>query len=240
MNRPIYLKEDCILKFGTCINGCRAYLAIAGGFDVPVVMGSRSTYLRGNFGGKDGRTLKKGDEVKSGEKTTISINLIKKIIEYSNEGVFVYPKWYAKIFKYNNVDSNIIRVLEDRQFYKVNDNSLKDFFNEQFTIDSRSDRMGYRLKGNVIKFKDNIEMISGEVSLGTIQIPPDGNPIILLADRATAGGYPKIAHVIFCDIKKIVQLKPGEKIRFKKVSFKEAEKLYLKREYEIQDMGLSH
>ena len=82
-------------------------------------------------------------------------------------------------------------------------------------------------------------MISGEVSFGTIQIPPDGNPIILLADRATAGGYPKIAHVIYYDLQRIVQLKPSEKIKFKMVTIEEAEDLFLEREKYIEDLKKS-
>lgn len=96
--------------------------------------------------------------------------------------------------------------------------------------------MGYRLAGEKIELKEKLEMISEEVSLGTIQIPPDGNPIILLADRQTTGGYPKIAHVASVDIQKIVQLKPNDKIEFKKITLKEAEKLYFEREKYILEL----
>ncbi|WP_455796095.1 5-oxoprolinase subunit C family protein [Clostridium butyricum] len=239
MGRPVYLNEDCILKFGACIYGCRAYLSIAGGFDIPLVMESKSTYIRGEIGGKDGRALKNGDEVKISEKNELSEKIISKLFNIKSKKAFSYPKWYIKEAIFKNLEVNEIRVLEDRQFKDVSRESVEEFFSSEFIVDSKSDRMGYRLNGPEIKFKDNIEMISGEVSFGTIQISPDGNPIILLADRATAGGYPKIAHVIYYDFQKLVQVKPSEKIRFKNITFEEAEELYLERERYIEDLKKS-
>lgn len=236
MGRPIYLNEDCILKFGKCISGCRAYLSIAGGFNIPVIMESKSTYLRGNLGGNQGRALKQNDVLEIGNKSKTSLKIIKKIKNLGGRESFISPKWYLYNTVIDNLGYEVIRVFEDRQFKIVSEGSIYDFFNSNFTIDSKSDRMGYRLNGPRIKFKKNIEMISEEVSFGTIQIPPDGNPIILLADRATAGGYPKIAHVASYDISKLVQLKPLDKVSFKKITLKDAEKLYLKRERYIKKL----
>lgn len=239
MGRPVYLNEDCILKFGACIYGCRAYLSIAGGFDIPIAMKSKSTYIRGGMGGKDGRALRNGDEIKIAEKNDLSKKIIKKLFDMKSKKAFTFPRWYIKEAIFKNLENNEIRVLEDRQFKDVSYESIDKFFHSEFIIDSKSDRMGYRLNGPEIKFKHEIEMISGEVSFGTIQIPPDGKPIILLADRATAGGYPKIAHVIYYDFQKLVQVKPSEKIRFKKITFEEAEELYLERERYIEDLKKS-
>ena len=125
------------------------------------------------------------------------------------------------------------------QFKDIREESIREFFTKPFIIDSKSDRMGYRLNGPKVELSEKIEMISGEVSFGTIQVPPDGNPIILLADRATAGGYPKIAHVALYDIPKLVQLKPSDKIIFKKITLKEAEELYFKRELYIEKLKKS-
>ena len=237
--RPIYLKEDCILKFGSCITGCRSYLAVAGGFDVPKVMESKSTYLRAEFGGFNGRSLQKDDILSIGAKNSKSVKIIKKLEETKAQGDFVATSWYIKNFMMQNPESTVIRVYEDRQFHKVSQESITKFFSSKFNIDTRSDRMGYRLSGEKIKLKEKVEMISEEVSVGTIQIPPDGNPIILLADRQTAGGYPKIAHVAFVDIQKIVQLKPNNKIEFKKITLREAEKLYFEREKDIVELKKS-
>ncbi|MEQ8198491.1 MAG: biotin-dependent carboxyltransferase family protein, partial [Clostridiaceae bacterium] len=239
MGRPIYLKKDCILKFGSCIKGCRSYLAVAGGFDVPEVMGSKSTYLRAEFGGFKGRALQKEDVLSIGVKTSMSNKIIKKMEELKGNGDFVASSWYMKNFMMQNSDSTLIRVFEDRQFNSVSEEGINKFFNSKFTVDNRSDRMGYRLSGEKIELKEKLEMISEEVSPGTIQLPPDGNPIILLADRQTAGGYPKIAHVASVDIQKIVQLKPNDKITFKKITLKEAEKLYFEREKDIVELKKS-
>lgn len=236
MCRPIYLNEDCVLKFGKCIDGCRCYLSAAGGFEVPVFMESKSTYLRAKIGGKNGRAMQKNDVLEVGNKSEFSKAIISNLIEKSKKESFIFPSWYARNSAYGKADISIIRVFEDMQFDKVTEKSVYEFFNTCFSIDSKSDRMGYRLSGAKIKFNENIEMISGEVSFGTIQIPPDGNPIILLADRATAGGYPKIAHVAAYDLSKLVQLKPFEKVKFKKITLKEAEKLYLEREKYIQKL----
>ncbi len=239
MGRPIYLKEDCILKFGRCISGCRCYLSVAGGFDIPIFMGSKSTYLRAKIGGKDGRVLKKDDVLELGHKSELSLSIIKKLTEVNKTESFSYTKWYMKNFINQNLEFVVIRVFEDRQFKNVSEKSINEFFNSIFIIDTKSDRMGYRLNGPKINFNENIEMISGEVSLGTIQIPPDGDPIILLADRGTSGGYPKIAHVASYDIQKLVQLKPFDKVKFQKITLKEAEKIYLRREKDIEDLKKS-
>ena len=239
MGRPVYLNEDCVLNFGPCIAGCRSYLAIAGGFDVPEVMESKSTYLRAQFGGFNGRTLKKGDILNIGVKSSTANKIIKKLEEIKPNDEFVTPSWYVKDSTVENSNSAIIRVFPDRQFNNISDESVNKFFNSKFNIDNKSDRMGYRLCGEKIELKERLEMISEEVSVGTIQIPPDGNPIILLADRQTTGGYPKIAHVASVDIQKIAQLKPNNKITFKQITFKEAEKLYFEREKYIIEIKKS-
>ena len=237
--RPIYLNKDCILKFGACIAGCRCYLSVAGGFDIPLVMESKSTYLRAEIGGFKGRALQKDDTLSIGVKSSKSDKIIKKLEEIQVKDDFVTSSWYIKNFMMQNPESTVIRVFEDRQFGNVSDESINKFFSSKFNIDTRSDRMGYRLSGEKIELKEKLEMISEEVSIGTIQIPPDGNPIILLADAQTAGGYPKIAHVASVDIQKIVQLKPNDKITFKKITLKEAERLYFETEKYIVELKRS-
>lgn len=239
MGKPVYINEDCVLKFGKCVSGCRAYLSVAGGFDVSTVMDSKSTYLRAKLGGMDGRNLKKDDVLNINEKSELSLNIIKKIKEISKKEIFNAARWHIKNYIEENSKAIIIRIFEDRQTSYLTKDSLANFFNSSFVIDTKSDRMGYRLNGPKIELKEKIEMISGEVSFGTIQLPPDGNPIILLADRATAGGYPKIAHVAAYDLHKLVQLKASDNIRFEKITLKEAEKLYIKREKYIEELKRS-
>lgn len=239
MGRPIFIKEDSILKFGRCISGCRAYLSIAGGFKLPTVMNSKSTYLRGNLGGKDGRALRKDDILEVGSKSSLSLNIIKKLEISHKKNNFIYPSWYLHKAIYEGTGQEIVRVFEDRQFKGISEKSINDFFSQEFTVNTKSDRMGYRLNGPKIELKKSLEMISEEVSFGTIQVPPDGDPIILLADRATAGGYPKICHVASVDLSKLVQLKPSDNVSFKKITLKEAEKLYLEREEYIEKLRLA-
>ncbi len=237
--RPIYLFKNCILNFGACKAGCRCYLSVAGGFDVPNVMESKSTYLRAEFGGFNGRALRKDDVLSIGDKSSDSAEIIKKMEAINKGDDFVATSWYMKNFIMQNSESTVIRVFPDRQFDSVSKKSIDIFFSSKFNIDNKSDRMGYSLSGEKIEFKEKLEMISESVSIGTIQIPPDGNPIILLADAQTVGGYPKIAHVAQVDIQKIVQLKPNDKLTFKKITLKEAEKLYFEREKYIEELKKS-
>lgn len=246
MGRPIYIKEDSILEFSKNLSGCRAYIAVCGGFDINPVIGSVSTYSRGKLGGVDGRALKKGDVLNIKHKTLLGLNLIRKLTSDSNlvnnNINFCAPNWFIKDYSHygkSTSEYTVIRVFEDMQYKNFSKESLNKFWNSQFIIDSKSDRMGYRLKGPEISMNKKIEMISGEVSFGTIQIPPDGNPIILLSDRATAGGYPKIAHVCNYDIPKLVQLKPFEHIKFERIDIKMAETLYIKRLKEIEEFKKS-
>lgn len=225
-NKPIFIKTESILSFKGLAKGCRAYIAFAGGFLIPKVLESKSTYIRGKIGGVNGRALIKGDTIKIGKKTSLSEKIINSLLKYKEKNGFIEAMWFAKNpFNYTT-KNQVIRVFQDMQYNLADEKSLNNFFNSSYTVTSKSDRMGYRLEGSKIKFKEKIEMISGEVSLGTIQVPPDGNPIILLADRQTAGGYPKFAHVIKADIPLLAQLPPNSSIRFKKVSMYEAEKLY--------------
>ena len=233
IGRAIYLTKDCILEFGTCINGCRSYLAIAGGFDIPIVMNSKSTYLRAGFGGFKGRALKKNDVLKIGTKSKLSTNIIKS---FNGNATFVLSSWHLKSFVDINSENTVIRVFESTNFKDFKEESIKKLFTTKFTVSSKSDRMGYKLFGEKIELKHTMEMISEPVNLGTIQIPPDGNPIILLSDRQTTGGYPKIANVASVDIQKIAQLKPNDKITFKKITLEEATQLYFERETVVREL----
>ena len=225
-NKPIFIKIESILSFKGLKKGCRAYIAFAGGFLIPKVLESKSTYIRGKIGGLNGRALIKGDIIKVGKKTNLSEKIINSLLKYKEKSGFIEAMWFVKNpFDYTT-KNQVIRVFEDMQYSLADEESLNNFFNKSYTVTSKSDRMGYRLEGSKIKFKEKIEMISGEVSLGTIQVPPDGNPIILLADRQTAGGYPKFVHVIKADIPLLAQLPPNSTIKFKKVSIYEGENLY--------------
>lgn len=239
MGRPVYIKETCILSFTGCKSGSREYLAIAGGFKVKEVMGSKSTYLRGQIGGKAGRALRKDDVLEAENKGEISLALVEKLSNVKSDNNFVFPRWYVEDAIYEKQEVTNIKVFKDRQFNNISNKSIEDFFSKEFLVDGKSDRMGYRLKGPKIGLKESMEMISEEVSFGTIQVPPSGELIVLLADRGTSGGYPKIAHVAACELKKLVQLKPNDKLKFEEIDIKKAEELYFNREAHIKELKIA-
>jgi antagonist of KipI len=234
--RPVYIKKECILEFGACRTGCRAYLAVAGGYNIPDVMGSKSTYLRAGIGGFQGRSLQRGDILEHNPEGETAHRLIRHLAKIGRVP-FVTSSWYAdRGYIASNTKPIKIRVMTGRQFAFFTHDSQERLFSQPFLITTQSDRMGYRLSGGELKLEEHLEMISEAVALGTVQVPPDGNPIILLADRQTAGGYPKIAQVAMVDIPRLAQARPGSKLLFTRVSVKEAEKLYLKREQDIETL----
>ena len=231
--RPIYIKKGAVLNFGFAVNGCRAYLAVSGGFDIPLVIGSKSTYLRAGLGGFHGRALKEGDHLLLGNQSTafkdFAAQTASKVEEY-----FWTPAWSLPHPTWPSGDESVeIRVTCGAQMDLFTTESLTAFFNEAFTITAEADRMGYRLQGKPISLIKKEDMISEAISFGSIQVPPEGNPIILLADRQTAGGYPKIAQVCSVDLSLIAQLKPDFKIKFRMISHNEAEALFLIRETDL-------
>ena len=202
MYRAYQVKAGDILSLGMVTAGCRTYVAFAGGIDVPVVLGSRSTNLKCKMGGYEGRALAAGD-----------------IFEIGKNGRS-YEALKDRMAKPDVYTSPItVRVIEGPQEEYFTEAGKKTFYNETYTISDQSDRMGYRMEGAPI------ESVNG-IALGSIQVPTNGKPIILLADRQTTGGYAKIATVCSFDIPKLVQGKPGDQVRFQKISLDEAAKIW--------------
>lgn len=235
--RSIFVKKGSELRFGACNAGCRAYLAVAGGFKVPTVMNSKSTYLRAEIGGFHGRALKQGDQLP----IQMPEGFAKQMLEYLQRKTKNHPfkqmKWsigsgLLSIYR----KESPIHVMEGREFHLFSKESKESFFSSSFEVTAKSDRMGYRLKGSPLHLEKRAEMVSEAVSFGTIQIPSDGNPIILLADRQTTGGYPKIGQIATVDIPLVAQAKPGDSLSFKKISHVEAQRLYLKREQKLRKL----
>lgn len=231
--RPVYVPAGSTLKFGRVLSGCRAYLAISGGIAVPKAMGSRSTYLRAGIGGVHGRALEAGDVLETGE----SVEWFKTC----SDKTVVMPWGAGHSIRPAYQENPVIRVVRGPEFDKFSAESKQRLWTEPFRVTTQSDRMGYRLADVPLAVAAPVEMISSAVSMGTIQIPPEGNPIVLLADRQTVGGYPRIAHVISVDLPLIAQVRPGGCIRFTEVTQEEAQELYVKREQEIAQFrqGLS-
>jgi antagonist of KipI len=225
MWRPIHVKEKCQLRFGRPVLGCRSYMTVSGGFNVAEVMGSKSTYLRAALGGLQGRALQKDDVL------TIGTPFIAEGKWRERAASFSAPCWYVpECYVPLTKETVSLRYTVGGQWSAFSKSSQRDFSTAVFSLSNQSDRMGYRLSGPKLTFKNSLEMISEAVAFGSVQVPPDGNPIILMADRQTAGGYPKIGQIILADLAKMGQLSPGSKVRFSEVSLQDAEILYLKQE----------
>ncbi len=233
--RPIFIKKGSLLHFGHCQNGCRAYLAAAGGFAVPEIMNSRSTYLRAGIGGYQGRPLKKGDRLPFLPPGLLSHQLFQSLKKQAEQSAFSETKWFVSphfIPVYKNEQT--IRVMEGREFHLFSKDSQNHFYTETYEITHQTDRMGCRLIGFPLFLDQKKEMISEAVNFGTIQVSGDGQPILLLADRQTTGGYPKIGQIATVDLPLIAQAKPGDLLRFTKISHAKAQLLFLRREQELR------
>lgn len=207
---PHFIHKNSTLKCGMARNGARTYFAINGGFDTPIVMGSRSTNLKCQIGGIDGRKLIDGDEI-SFTSTCIKESEIRKILK-NREKVNLYKKEVE------------IRVIEGPQADCFTDEGKKTFLSAEFTVSNDSDRMGIRLDGESIESKNGSDIVSDGIAFGSIQITSSGQPIILMADHQTTGGYAKIATVITEDLSTLAQVMPGDKITFKKVNIDQVQK----------------
>lgn len=237
--RPVLVRAGTVIKFGACESGCRSYLAVAGGFNVPEVMGSRSTYLRGEIGGYQGRALKSGDRLFFSNSGTLSLRIKQAL---SKEwGSINAPLWHASHFAIaDNLAEPIIRAVRGTHYERFDAASQASLFSQTFQIAVQSDRMGYRLEGaDKLMLASPLELISEAVACGTVQVPSDGNPIVLLADRQTTGGYPRIAQVASVDIPVFAQLRPGDRIRFEAISQQEAEQLYLDNERDLRQLKVA-
>ena len=211
--------------------GCRAWLAISGGVDVPIILGSRATDLRANFGGIDGRALRDGDEIPFGKGRRSATVALEKVSSWSA------PVEWTRTAK----GEPVLRFIRGADWKRFNDATIQRFTSEAFVVSSDSDRMGARLDGPELPRNDDVDLVSEAVAPGTIQVPPSGQTIVLLGDCQTIGGYPKIAHVITVDLPVAAQLRAGDTVRFHEVSLGEAHRLLFERRQELQRfrIGLS-
>ncbi|MBO9131405.1 biotin-dependent carboxyltransferase family protein [Bacillus sp. 165] len=228
--RPVWVRKESILEFGYAKKGCRAYVAVAGGFDVLKVLGSRSTYLRAEIGGYKGRSLTKGDYLSMKRPQATSLELSSLLAKKSNSTSFIAADWYIgeNIFPFYN--NPTVRVIRGTHFNRFTHESRYNFFEQEFQITLQSDRMGYRLIGPILELEQPLDLFSEAVTVGTIQVPSNGQPIILMADRQTTGGYPKIGFVTSVDLPILAQRKPGEKLRFQEITLKDAQRTMIHRE----------
>lgn len=213
--------------------GCRAWLAISGGVDVPIVLEGRSTDLRASFGGFNGRALSDGDEIPLGRNFELSKRLIEKLRDQKIAGWKPPNDWSSPAHH-----EPVLRFVRGAHWNRFNDSSIQRFTNETFDVSSESDRMGVRLEGPQLNRNDDVDLISEAVAQGTIQVPPGGKPILLLGDCQTIGGYPKIAHVITVDLPIAAQLRGGDRVRFREVALADAHRLLAERHHHLEQFRI--
>jgi antagonist of KipI len=205
-NKPLPVQKGDVLRFGMAGSGMRAYIAFKNGINIPKQLGSTSTNTRAGIGGVEGRALKAGDQ----------LDLFPSHYQYRKSNWGLSPS----LFTY--MEQREVRVLRSTQWESFKKSAQEDFLSGMFTILPESDRMGYRLKGPNLELSELNELLTEGIAMGTIQVPSNGQPIILMADSQPTGGYPKIANVITADLPVIAQLKPNQKISFREVSLEEA------------------
>jgi antagonist of KipI len=196
-----------VVRIGAARAGVRGYVAVAGGIEVPPVLGSRSTYLRGRLGGLEGRALRRDDVLRPGAAGPVRRRAVPSGL---------VPDWRRE---------PVLRVVLGPQADRFTDDGLATFLGGTYEVLPQSDRMGARLAGPRIAHARGHDIISDGIALGAVQVPGDGQPIVLLVDRQSTGGYTKIATVCSFDIPRIGQAKPGQRVRFSAVDVAEAQRL---------------
>jgi antagonist of KipI len=212
------------LSFGALHSGCRAYIAVAGGIAVPPVMGSRATFMRGEYGGLDGRALRNGDRLPIGESFRPSRGMAGRRIHPSRIPDFAQPR--------------PIRFISGPQLDYFTAAAAAVFASSGYTVTPNSDRMGYRLEGQPLERTELRGMLSDFIIPGSIQVPPDGQPIILMADCQMTGGYPKIGVIASIDLPYAAQRKPGDSVHFQAIEVSEAQALWREQEQLIDKLRI--
>lgn len=220
MYTAIFVNKGDVLKVGAARTGRTCYIAFSNYLQIPVVMGSRSTNLKSKIGGFKGRKLENGDYISTRIKR-------RKYLPY-----FLSRTLPLHEFDDSNISVRVIMGPQDQMF---SHKGIDNFLNSEYEVTSNFDRMGMRLEGPFIETKKGSDIISDGISLGSIQVPAHGKPIILLADHQTAGGYAKIGTVATVDLPKVVQRRIGDHIHFEKISVTEAQALLKQEQHELQD-----
>ncbi len=221
LNTAFDLPAGAVLQCGSITSGARCYLAVQGGFDVPLVMGSASTFVPGHFGGFKGRRLQSGDVLQ------------------------VRPHWSLRIrsLRLGSLDRVLdprpLRVTKGAQQEWFGPEAFEKLFSTAYIVSEQSDRTGLRLKGAVVHPREHSELLTDGIPLGAIQVPQDGQPIILFVDQQTTGGYPKIANVIAADVHRVGQLRPHDEVRLAEVSIAEAIQTLRRQERWLKEIFVS-
>lgn len=196
----VFVREGSTIRIEKLDRGAWGYLAVAGGFEVPIIMGSSSTYLRASLGGFEGRTLQADDILPTGTPAA----------DLSTAA----GREFAPEYRPSYSQSPTLRIILGPQQDHFSAKGIQTFLTQEYTVQEHSDRMGYRLEGTAIEHLESADIISDGIITGSIQVPASGQPIIMMADHQTTGGYPKIGAVIRADLPLLAQCPPGSVVRF--------------------------
>ncbi len=221
--RPLRVEAGQVVSLAEVTRGARAYLAVAGGLEITRVLGGAGTLMRAGIGGWNGRALLAGDK----------LGARPGMLEASGN-------WSASSeFNAATGADLIVRFLRGPQWDWFAAASRRTFLGKPFKVTATSDRMGIRLDGSLLRLENETRELTSEgVGFGSVQVPPDGKPIVLMADRQTIGGYPKIGHVIAVDLPRLAQARAGNLVRFQEISIEEAQALYLEQEHSLALLGM--
>jgi antagonist of KipI len=225
--RPVLARAGTRIRVGRAVAGCFGYLAVAGGFDVAPVLGSRSTYLAGGFGGWQGRLLERDAVLPfapdAGSLAAARFGRATRRRRPIAAGRCETVAWFVPSVSLPEHDAPVVRALTGVHAELFDESARAAFFAERWRIAPDSNRMGFQLLGPRLELAAPVEILSQATCLGTVQVPPAGQPIVLMADHQTTGGYPKIAEAIAADVPMLAQLAPGASLRFTPATLAEAD-----------------
>ena len=210
-NRPVWVPAGSRVSITRALRGARAYLAVAGGIDVPLVLGSRSTYIPGRFGGFEGRVLKRGDRLPLVEDSAGLSRERFAALKHKREHSV---RWSVPPPSVPDREPIVLHAMEGEHFGLFDATTQRAFFDTVWKIGPESNRMGFRLVGATLAQAGTEEILSGPTALGSVQVPANGVPIALMADHQTTGGYPRIAEIASADVPRLAQLGPNGTLHF--------------------------
>ncbi|MEO7324822.1 MAG: biotin-dependent carboxyltransferase family protein [Dokdonella sp.] len=240
--QPTRIKAGSVLDLGSAQRGARAYLAVAGGFAVDAVLGSRSTDVNAGLGSLSGRALAAGERLSISTTASLASDPAAAPLRGSTRNIGASPSkprrptpsWSLDPRPwFDAVGNQPIRLIRGAHWEALDADSRVALFTQEFRIGADSNRVGYRLEGPCLALDAALELVSEAVAFGTLQLPPNGQPIALMAEHPTTGGYPRIGQIAAIDLPRLAQRRPGDYIRFLEMGIDEAQTRYLAREREL-------
>jgi biotin-dependent carboxylase-like uncharacterized protein len=224
MWRPLYVPSGSVLKLGGMRRGARSYLTIAGGFKARRWLGSASVDLNAGIG----EALRAGD--------TLEFNAMPAPDWLKCEERLAWPTWSLAPAYWLETERRPLRLVAGVHFDTLTRAAQKALFSERFSISKDSNRVGFRLQGVTLELSKPLELVSEAVDFGTLQLPPSGDPIILMAEHPSSGGYPRIAQIAAVDLAYLAQRKPGEHLHFERIDADQAERLLIEQERALTEL----